>query len=73
MFEHDYMAHIGFDGKPMPDSCYEDDLLAAAWREGRNQAIDKGLIIPTVSNTKSIKIKQDHRVRVNYNRIEECY
>jgi hypothetical protein len=73
MQENDDMALIGFKGLTMPDACYECDLLASAWRAGRNQAIDKGLIQVTPSNTKSIKIKQDNRVRVNYNRIEECY
>jgi hypothetical protein len=44
MASNDEMAQIGFDGKPMPGICYNDDMLAAAWRAGRTQAIDKGLI-----------------------------
>jgi hypothetical protein len=40
------MALIGFSGQPMPAACYEDDLLASAWRAGRTQAIDKGIIKP---------------------------
>jgi len=71
--ENDDMAWIGFSGKPMPDECYEDDLLASAWRAGRTQAIDKGLIKPKASNTKSIKIRTDHTVRLNYVRIPDCY
>ena len=49
MAENDKMAWIGFNGKPMPNKCYEDDLLASAWRAGRRQAIDKGLIKPQVA------------------------
>lgn len=73
MKANDEMALLGFSGKPMPDACYTNELLAAAWRAGRNQSIDKGLIKETSSSTKSIKIKHCDRVRVNFNRIEDCY
>jgi hypothetical protein len=50
---HDEMAQKGFDGFPMPDICYEDDLLASAWRAGKTQAIDKGLYSPKIEHRKS--------------------
>ena len=70
---NDEIVMIGFKGLPMPDECYEDDLAASAYRAGRNQAIDKGLINPVPSITKSIKIKHDDSVRLNYHRIPDFY
>jgi hypothetical protein len=68
----DAAALAGYRGERMPET--EDAIIVAAWRCGRSQAIDKGLIpaepIPT---PQSIKTTTDQTIRLNYQRLPDCY
>ncbi len=62
----------GYKGEPALDSYYDDDLLYAFWTGGRNKAENEGRFVVNKKEV-SIKVSTDSSVRLNYQRIPDCY